>query len=367
MIQTSITQSLSSLKRTISADYIPALTGIRAVAAYLVFWHHHNPARPGTFTHQLINQGYIGVSVFFVLSGFLIYHRYANEYFAQENWSWRRYLAERFHRIFPLYFITLLLTISLRIAFNQPISWRLTILNLTLLNGLFTSYKFSGIPQSWSLTVEICFYLLAPFLFVVLKRWGIFLLTAYLWGIGLLFCWLSSSGKSELFTQLQFIAFYTFFGRGFDFIVGMQLARRWDKKQLPDFSKPIHTGLIISIICLLWQAIASYLNRDSYYAFWNEFVVYNYIFPLGISLFFQGLLIGSSGINHWLSLPIMQALGRSSYAFYLIHNGVITTGLQKAGLTQPWLLFLMLIALAHGLHIYFEKVYKEIGNWICRK
>ena len=164
---------------------IPALTGLRAIAAYLVFLHHYNPAATGTFANRLFEQGYVGVSIFFILSGFLIYHRYADEYFEQENWSWRTYLQNRFARIFPLYALLLLVTVGTNYLLGRTMNWPLLGVNLTLLKGFFDTYKFSGIAQSWSLTVEACFYLSAPLLFVFLRRWGALPLTAVLAIVGL--------------------------------------------------------------------------------------------------------------------------------------------------------------------------------------
>ncbi len=112
--------------------YIPALTGLRAVAAYLVFLHHYNPASPGTLAHRVFEQGYIGVTVFFVLSGFLMYHRYADAYFRQENWSWQRYLQNRFARIYPLYALLLLITAGVTAWRGEPMSFPVFILNVTL-------------------------------------------------------------------------------------------------------------------------------------------------------------------------------------------------------------------------------------------
>ncbi len=51
----------------------------------------------------------------------------------------------------------------------------------------------------------------------------------------------------------------------------------------------------------------------------------------------------------------MQALGRSSYAFYLIHVGVVASGLQKIGVTNYGLLFVLLVAIAHALYRFVEK------------
>ena len=79
----------STTQRTaLSTTYLPALTGVRALAAYLVFLHHFNPFQPQgvtQFLHRIVLEFHIGVPIFFVLSGFLITLRY----YGTEQWNRR--------------------------------------------------------------------------------------------------------------------------------------------------------------------------------------------------------------------------------------------------------------------------------------
>lgn len=328
--------------------YVPALTGLRAVAAYLVFLHHYNPATPGTFSYRLADQGYIGVTIFFVLSGFLIYHRYADAYMSGKNWSWQTYLQNRFVRIYPLYAVLLLATAGAYWLAGRPMSWLIFGLNVTLLKGFFDAYKFSGIAQSWSLTVEVCFYVLAPFLFVGLNRWG----TTVLISIGLVW---ATGGQTNPVERLSFIWFYTFFGRSFEFLAGMWLARCWHQNQLPHLPQAAWAGLICMLACVGWQADFVSPTTNQISLLWSEVLVYNFLLPVCIVLFFLGLITGNSPIHRFLSWPIMQLLGRGSYAFYLIHVGVVANGLQRVGVMNRWLLFGLLVITAQGLYFFVEK------------
>ena len=339
-----------------SGRYISALTGLRAVAAYLVFIHHNNPASPGTLAHRVFDQGYIGVTIFFVLSGFLIYHRYADAYFDQRNWSWGKYLQNRFARTYPLYAIILLVTVSVATWRGHPMSLAVLSLNVTLWKGFFDAYKFSGIAQSWSLTVEGCFYLSAPLLFSGLRRWGPFWLAFGLVGTGI-FLWgtIGQLAYHGLFDTLPFVFFYTFFGRGFEFVVGMWLARQWHQNQLPALHYPILAGLIILLGCAGWQATLPYFTVKPVPGMWSELVVYNIALPIGIGLFLVGLITQSSVAGRLLSHPLMQVLGRSSYAFYLVHAGVVVSAMQYIGVENSGLQFLLLVALAYAVYYLIEK------------
>ena len=124
--------------------YFPALTGLRAVAAGLVLLHYFNPLAPGRFgwqLHSLVAEMHIGVTVFFVLSGFLIGYRYLGR-----SGALRTYFVNRFARIYPLYFLLTTLTFALlHYGRHQPFAVGQYLLNITLLRGLFEQDVYSGI------------------------------------------------------------------------------------------------------------------------------------------------------------------------------------------------------------------------------
>jgi len=150
----------------------PALTGIRAIAAYMVFLHHNDIFKESIFgklIHNFFTEFHVGVTIFFVLSGFLI----CNRYFNQVNFNFRDYIVKRFARIYPMYFILTTATFVYFGLMNAHFDFRdlkIYLLNITFLKGFFEVFKFSGIGQGWSLTVEESFYLLAPLFFLLIKR-----------------------------------------------------------------------------------------------------------------------------------------------------------------------------------------------------
>ncbi len=88
--------------------------------------------------------------------------------------------------------------------------------------------------------------------------------------------------------------------------------------------------------------------------------MYNILFPMGIGLFFLGLLTQPTLAGRLLSHPLMQALGRSSYAFYLIHAGIAAGALQKIGITHGGLRFILLVIIAHVLYLLIEKPAQQL-------
>lgn len=157
----------------------------------MVYLHHFNPLPKGTMFlgipfWGIINEFHIGVTIFFVLSGFLIASKYMDN-----KVSFKKYLWNRFVRIYPIYFILTLLTFVLK-GFNTEFSyrlWTIFVLNITFLRGFIESTKISLLTQGWSLTVEETFYFLAPVIFLLLRRYGkaVYLAPIILILVGLVF------------------------------------------------------------------------------------------------------------------------------------------------------------------------------------
>ena len=165
--------------------YFKALTGLRAIAAFMVYLVHYNPFSnmQGGFLFDFFSQFYTGVSVFFVLSGFLITYRYANQ--AELTFHWfKGYLKSRIARICPLYFLISTVTFLVGVFRNTNSGFSsyevikhellLFLLNITLLRGFFEDFLFSMVGQGWSLTVEETFYLLAPVIWCLRKNFNWF-------------------------------------------------------------------------------------------------------------------------------------------------------------------------------------------------
>jgi peptidoglycan/LPS O-acetylase OafA/YrhL len=311
--------ALNSLERPAQ---FPALTGLRALAAALVFWHHFNPFQANgswAVAYSLVREFHIGVSIFFTLSGFLIAHRYANQEF-----SWRLYLISRVARVLPLYFLITTLTF----VFTAGSDWSVYWLNMSLLRGFFDDLKFSLVSQGWSLTVEECFYLLAPFLFVlVAKNRSTFMLIAiFLIFIGLALVWsFSVLDAHGFFKTYSFMFTYTFFGRCFEFLIGVALAIHLNKK----VNNISYTWLGLLSMLVMIMLITFMGRSDSGSMNATGIVLNNFFLPVTTALLIYGLITEKTWVSDLLSTAVLQVLGKASYAFYLIHLGVISLWLSQ--------------------------------------
>jgi peptidoglycan/LPS O-acetylase OafA/YrhL len=153
--------------------YLPSLDGIRALALLMVMAHNAilvdpGPLGPvGRLVYKALDTGWVGVTLFFALSGFLITRILLDT--REEPGAWRHFMVRRTLRIFPLYYLTLaLFFIVLPVlglqpdsaAMDAPHQWWLWTYTVN-----WSKPEWSGsatFPHFWSLAVEEQFYLVWP-------------------------------------------------------------------------------------------------------------------------------------------------------------------------------------------------------------
>ena len=299
---------------------IPALTGVRALAAFLVFFHHHPTKYLTVGPLVLWWELHVGVTLFFVLSGFMITWRYDRR--GQESFL-RGYFVNRFARIYPLYLALVVPTM----LFWSVRSVRAWFFNLTVFSHLE-----AGIPQAWSLRVEECFYLCAPLIFWLWRRSPAFPILAG--GAVLLALWPVAAlpATAGILGPPRDLLLYTFFGRFFEFYVGIWLAHRvarWQpspgsKRRVPAFTIVGVIG-IGGVVAALAAIHASRAGAGYTYGLFHPagIVLNNLVLPIFIAAFYWGLVTERSLVRRALSTRLADLLGRSSYAFYLVHMGTM--------------------------------------------
>ena len=320
-------------------NYIPPLTGIRAIAAFMVFFHHANQTDFAYPLFRTLNEFHTGVTVFFVLSGFLIGLRYYDTCEISGNW-FRKYLKNRIARIYPMYLIITLATFAFAYYINDnsvyngfPYATVLVLMNVFFLRGFFDDLKFTGLAQGWTLTVEECFYFLAPLFFVRIKKnknavWQLPILIISIGSILVLI--FSHVNFYGLYGNFSFMFLYTFTGRCIEFFIGIALALRVLKQngEATKIKWPFFTilgiiGMCIGIGIMAIQPLTDKIHYGLYQP-WGIFSN-NLVMPCGIASLFYGLIKEPSVLRRFLGSSTMVLLGKSSYIFYLIHIGFIAT------------------------------------------
>ena len=298
-------------KIALGTEKYPALTGVRAVGASVVFFDHF-PLWPEA--HVTLNV----MAFFYALSGFLIVRIYFDK--AQLRLGWlTKYFVNRFARIYPVYFLLLSIAVVLHGNF-QPL---LLLKNYTLTHALFNDTTFI-IQPSWSLTVEECFYFLAPVFMLLARRYGFWAPFALGWLLLAAAFAISRLGYSFLGSPL-FVMSTTFFGHFVEFFAGVYLALAVMKLEghgdIRAGGSWRTLGGVAGVLVLIIAMLIVYRHPPLNYR--AIVLINNFLIPLPIALLYWGLLREDTPLARVLATDFAGLLGRSSYSFYLLHTLVI--------------------------------------------
>ncbi|HWG26225.1 acyltransferase [Actinospica sp.] len=205
------------------------MTGLRWSAALLVFLYHVSVVEyfggpAASRVNWAFGAGDVGVSFFFVLSGFVL--SWSTPPTTRAVQFWRR----RFARIYPLHLMTALLALTLTFTLTpgtKPSLGQLAA-NLTLTQAWFPNGSFyqSVNPVSWSLSCEACFYFLFPLMINLLRRLGGRGNSIVVAGCVVLeFLMPKLAGHLVPAHSLNFVLYYFPLERPPEFLLGMALAR----------------------------------------------------------------------------------------------------------------------------------------------
>lgn len=337
---------MSALQKLgLGTEKYPALTGVRAVGASVVFFDHA-PLVP--HAHVVINV----MAFFYALSGFLIVRIYHEQ--AQLQWAWlKKYFVNRFARIYPVYCLLLTMVVLLHHDV-RPVT---LLTNYTLTHALFHGST-RLIEPSWSLTVEETFYFLAPVFMVLSKRFGFLAPFALGW---LLFAGslaISTLGFSFLGTP-AFVLSTTFFGHFFEFFAGFYLAllvMRTEQGGTLHARGSRRTAIGLCTVAVLIVAMMLVYGRAPLDVR-AVVMINNFLIPVPIVLLYWGLIRENTWLSQWLSTPLAGLLGRSSYSFYLL-QGVVIGAFKTLSPLPPagtLLLFGLTWAASVALFVAFEE------------
>jgi peptidoglycan/LPS O-acetylase OafA/YrhL len=148
------------------------LTGLRFFAAFYVMTFHFGAAftarahmpRPVTV---FLQHGNLGVALFFILSGFILYYSYKGNLRTPRDLY--KFFVARFARLYPVYLLVLLvaLFIDMRLPHGQEF------LIITMMQSWLPAVSYNGyavVAQAWTLSVEAFFYCCFPFLLLLFDR-----------------------------------------------------------------------------------------------------------------------------------------------------------------------------------------------------
>jgi peptidoglycan/LPS O-acetylase OafA/YrhL len=305
----------------VAGSHLPALDGLRAVAVFTVVASHSNlPLRvPGD----------LGVSAFFVLSGFLITRLLVRERERTGEVSIRRFYLRRTMRIFPAYYAFLLLSYALDARAGQLWSNTLLANSLTYTVNYFNAFNHhpsTSVAHAWSLAVEEQFYLLWPLAFVILAPRG---RRALVTGVGLAALG-AVAWRSWLFLGAHVDPSYVYnaFDTRLDNLgVGCMLALAVDCDTVVAAAGRVAQRSWFPILTLA-LLLTSRLAMPESYHYSIGFTVDALLVAI---LIVQLLQLYRTRLWSWLEWPTVRYLGAISYPIYLYHQWGASVGRRIAG------------------------------------
>lgn len=338
-------------------DREAGLDGLRGIAAMsVVLFHVYLYGRPGRATspwEAIPMRLSVGLLLFFVLSGFLLYRSFERAARAQRRKvDISRYARRRAARILPAYYVCLIVSYPLlRVA--EPLDgvrlpppdslWMFAVMAQNF--SLDTLLKLN--PVTWTLVVEVCFYVLLPLLglwaFEVARgrRRPQVAMALALVAIGLVWSGaVHAAGLSQIYTK-ALPAFLPYFGLG---ILGT-LWLEWRAEQGRAAFTPGRTAVMVlgGVALVIGDGVWHALAGGGFDRAVMD-VVQSLASGAGFALVLIGVAAGSGPWAAWAGARPLGLLGTVSYGVYLWHVPVILY-LQHLGLDGKGSLLLGLVAI----------------------
>jgi len=367
--------------------YRADIDGIRSLAVLSVFFFHLQPS--------LLPGGFLGVDVFFVISGYLISGILLRENFA-ESFSFTHFYARRVKRIFPALFVVLFLSAVVATFLLPPDTYANFMASARYASGQFANFFFSRdvgyfsegfseqpLLHTWSLGVEEQFYLFWPLLIYVCFRVfspqkvlssnkgssaqemsdcsvesasKMYAQSGVRKTIGVVMLLISLLSFSACFFLAEAnynLAFYMFYTRALEFCVGALIALRL----LPEPKSKLLAGLLggIGIVLLCYSFL---FVKEEYLGV--SFLRFGVLLPcLGTALIIQADP-RKSFANMALGTKIPVFFGKISYSLYLYHWPVIIfwklySNADEISLVASCTIILISFALATLSYLFVEQ------------
>lgn len=329
------------------------LTGLRFIAALMVYLCHLNTDYFGVFVKEMFSQGFIGVSFFFILSGFILSYSYEDK-LKNEVTSKRQFILLRLARIVPMHLLLampfILLTIHLK---NFDFSKTLT--NILLMQSWIPKedYYFSLNGVSWSLSDELFFYLMfIPLIYTSITKKVITAISIITLLLTIYFL------KIIQTEELNHWLYYIFpVSRLVEFICGMIIYAYWKN------SRQQTVDSLLFLISLLPLLIAIYYSNNI-----NNSLRYSLYYLLPMVIFFTSCIYLRNGVIHTiLSSKTLELLGKSSFIFYLIHQPIILFCFKIFGHNPGPLYLIALLVIITIVSIILYKLVEEPLELMLRK
>lgn len=362
-------------------EELKPLTSLRFVAALAIVFHHLSGVMwiPAGYFHPFPLGS--AVAFFFVLSGFVLHYSYGSRL---SDIGWAAFSIQRLMRIWPVHLAVIALSaIWIQIPLIQFQTERQSFIEIVQVLFLLQAWNQKAIVfwglngPSWSISVELFFYVMFPWLLILLYKFGISVFLLIMLFLSILWLWLATQLLFDPTREFNVLALGYIFpvARIGEFAVGMALSAIMSGRlyTLRSISAWFWTILEFSIIAVTIFSLARLSSMSSAVQGFGAGPVFGqwvsssggfFAFALTIAVFAVGKGVVSRALMH----PTFVWLGKVSFSTYLIHQPLMHHWARDIAPAQPSLFFevvcyfLILILLSALLHKYIELPRVKFGR-----
>lgn len=372
-------------------QYFKQLDSLRLICAIFVVLHHTlYRFAPDCWIQKNISLGNSSVSLFFVLSGFVLFYNY------YQNFNFRKYLISSLTRIYPLYWISILVFFIMVGASHFWMGVPTTSETISVILGIqafipYPHFYFGITAIGWFVSAEIFLRLIFPYLLDICNEHKtnsnikLVLLSiisyAILALISLLILNLNDNNANTYLSKNEITtsAFLWFnpIAHIFQFSIGMMLGKyvikhqqNWDnliKNKLFRFN----SILLLFSLFLLFCTQLPFRNINTHYAVLNDIYHYTYLHILtSIASVFVilSLLINKGYLCEIFNITLLTDLGKLSFCIFLFHpiiSSVLFSNISYNNFTnetQILIYWICLLIVSLTMYIFIEKRLKNLAQ-----
>ena len=329
------------MPRPTSAARLRGLDGLRAIAVTTVIAFHFAPG--------LLPGGYIGVDIFFVISGFLITTLLLRERTETGRIVLRNFWLRRARRLLPALALVVLVSCTAALVIGGDVLVRI---GTQVLGAATFSYNWLGIASNasyfddttpelfrnlWSLAVEEQFYLVWPLailLLVLVRRRGVRLAIVATLALGSIAAMVALLSFGAPPTRLYFGTDTHSFGLAIG--AGLALLTIDNSPRPLEWRRgtPVLFAVIGALATAALLVVSWWLAEDSELVFRGGLVLVAVLTALAIS----GAVVPGSFLGRALDVPPLRVIGERSYGLYLWHWPVFVLATAALPVAHPWLI-----------------------------
>ena len=347
-------------------NYRPEIDGLRAIAVGAVIIYH---AQINIFGQKIFQGGFLGVDIFFVISGYLITSIILKELIATKSFSFSYFYARRIRRILPVLLFVMLVSLPLAWIYLLPDSFIDFSKSILYSLGFSSNYYFwySGLEygaekgifipflHTWSLSVEEQFYIFFPIILLItfkyFKEYLIHILILLFFISLILAIWMSSNHPS--------LSFYAFPTRAWELLAGSIMAYF----EINFGQKKKHKALQLIMPSLGIILITHSIFFFNHKTFHPSYYTLSPIIGTCLIIWFADK---KEIITKLLSTRIFNGVGKISYSLYLWHYPIFAfaqmTEFAQGNTLNKILIAFTVFILSIFSYYFIEQPYRNKNN-----